>query len=333
MGVTIVIPNYNGIAYLEPCIEALRLQSFQDFSIVVVDNGSTDGSPDWIKKNFPEIHLICLKENKGFSVAVNIGIKSTKTEFVVLLNTDTIAEPQWLENLVNDIKADPKVFSCSSKMLQLSNPELIDDAGDEYTLFGFAYQIGNGLPEKRFNSRREILSSCAGAAIYRRHVFDSIGYFDESFFAYLEDVDLGYRANLFGYKNIYCPDARILHVGSATSGKYSGFKARLSARNNVLLIKKNMHYLQIVLILPFLLVGWILMWLSMRRKGVSSSFIKGTLDGFKQAKSIKRYKFKFPLIKNYIRVQVRLVIGTLGFIRQKYIKLLYNTEHRDIVES
>lgn len=142
-------------------------------------------------------------------------------------------------------------------MIQMHDREKMDDAGNYYCALGWAFAEGKGKPEKKYRKEKKIFSSCAGAAIYRRTILDQIGWFDEEHFAYLEDMDIGYRAQIFGYENWFCPDSRVLHVGSGTSGsRYNLFKVRYSSRNNVYLIYKNMPLLQIIWNLPLLCLGF-----------------------------------------------------------------------------
>ena len=203
--VTIVIPNYNGLAFMEPCFKALELQICRDFQVLVVDNGSTDGSVEWLKEH--DIPSIFLDSNTGFSGAVNRGIRASSTPYVILLNNDTEPDCHYVGEMIKAIERSPKIFSVSCKMIQLYHKELMDDAGDMYSLLGWAYQRGVGRPSSGYNKACRIFSACAGAAIYRREVFEEIGYFDEMHFAYLEDLDVGYRARIAGYDNIYCPSA------------------------------------------------------------------------------------------------------------------------------
>lgn len=244
--VTVVIPNYNGLKFMDPCFKALDLQLCRDFDILVVDNGSTDGSVEWLKEH--EIPSIFLEKNTGFSGAVNVGIKASKTPYVILLNNDTEPDCHYIGEMIKAIERSPEIFSVSSKMIQLYDHSKMDDAGDMYTLLGWAFQRGVGRPATGYNRSCPVFSACAGAAIYRREVFETIGYFDEMHFAYLEDIDVGYRAKIYGYKNVYCPSAMVYHVGSGTSGsRYNSFKVRLAARNNIYLNYKNMPWPQLLL--------------------------------------------------------------------------------------
>lgn len=203
--VTVIIPNYNGKAYNEKCLDSLRRQSFKDFDIVVVDNASDDGSVEMIEEHYPEVKLIRLSENFGFSRAVNEGIRVSNTEFIILLNNDTEATDTFIEELVHAIDGKEEVFSVAAKMLQMANPDKIDGAGDLYCALGWAFAIGKGRNKKYYDKERTVFSACAGAAIYRRAIFEIIGYFDEFHFAYLEDVDVGYRAESWGIETFILP--------------------------------------------------------------------------------------------------------------------------------
>ena len=233
MKTTIIIPNYNGLSFMEPCFEALEKQTTKDFKILVVDNGSTDGSVEWLKER--EIPSIFLPENTGFSGAVNVGIRAADTPYVILLNNDTKVAPHYVEALERAMDRSEKIFSVSSKMIQMYHPDLMDDAGDMYSVLGWAFQRGVGRPEKLYKKSCRVFTACAGAAIYRREVFETIGYFDEMHFAYLEDIDVGYRAKIYGYDNVFCPEAVVYHVGSGTSGsKQSLQNCRIGAAVKIL---------------------------------------------------------------------------------------------------
>ena len=263
---TIIIPNYNGLSFMEPCFESLKEQTVRDFKVLVVDNGSTDGSVEWLKEH--RVPSIFLKENTGFSGAVNTGIRAADTPYVLLLNNDTRVEPGFVAAMERAMDQSPKIFSVSSRMIQMYHPELLDDAGDMYSILGWAYQRGVGRSVNLYQKSCRVFSACAGAAIYRRAVFDEIGLFDELHFAYLEDIDVGWRAKLYGYDNVYCPDAAVYHVGSGTSGsRYNSFKVRLAARNCIYLNYKNMPGWQILLNAPFLLAGIFVKYLFFVKNG------------------------------------------------------------------
>ena len=167
----------------------------------MVDNGSTDGSAEWLKEH--QIPGIFLKENTGFSGAVNAGIRASRTPYVILLNNDTEAEPDYIEELVKAIEQSPRIFSVSPRMIQMHRRDRMDDGGDMYSIMGWAYQRGVGQEIERYERPCHIFSACAGAAIYRREIFEEIGYFDEMHFAYLEDINFRFICCRHGMRVIW----------------------------------------------------------------------------------------------------------------------------------
>ena len=311
--VTIIIPNYNGLKFMEPCFKALRAQSDQNFELLVVDNGSADGSVKWLEDH--QIPSIFLEENTGFSGAVNIGIRESVTPYVILLNNDTEPQPDYVKEMVKAIERSPKIFSVSSKMIQLYHKDLMDDAGDMYSVLGWAYQRGVGQKSSGYNNACRVFSACAGAAIYRREVFDKIGGFDEDHFAYLEDIDVGYRAKICGYENWYCPKAVVYHGGSGTSGsKYNSFKVKLAARNNLYLNYKNMPLLQLILNFLPILAGMAVKYMFFRRIGFAPDYIEGVKEGLKTLKKTKKVRFQMARLGNYIRIEGELIFGTFLYV-------------------
>ncbi len=311
--VTIIIPNYNGLKFMEPCFKALRAQSDQNFELLVVDNGSSDGSVEWLKDH--QIPSIFLEENTGFSGAVNVGIRESVTPYVILLNNDTEPEIDYVREMVKAIERSPKIFSVSSKMIQLYHKGLMDDAGDMYSVLGWAYQRGVGQKSSGYKRACRVFSACAGAAIYRREVFDKIGGFDEDHFAYLEDIDVGYRAKICGYENWYCPKAVVYHVGSGTSGsKYNSFKVKLAARNNLYLNYKNMPLLQLLFNLLPILAGMAVKYLFFRRIGFASDYVEGVKEGIRTLKKTKKVRFQMSRLGNYIRIEGELIFGTFLYV-------------------
>ena len=200
-------------------------------------------------------------------------------------------------------------------MLQMYKPELLDDAGDMYTLMGWAFQRGVGQSSKGYKSACRVFSACAGAAIYRKSVFEEIGYFDEMHFAYLEDMDIGYRAKIAGYDNLYCPGAKVYHVGSGTSGsKYNSFKVKLAARNNIYLNYKNMPGPQLLLNSLPLGAGIFVKYLFFKKKGFAADYVEGLKEGLKTVKKCKKVPFKRENLSNYAAIEWELLAGTLIYI-------------------
>lgn len=134
--VSVIIPNFNGKKYLKDCLDALLIQDFSSYEIVVVDNGSKDGSVQYLRQNYPQVRLVALAENTGFCGAVNVGIRTSQAKYILLLNNDTIVEKGFIQALVQDIKKSPDIFSCQAKMLQMHDKSRIDDAGNYYCALG-----------------------------------------------------------------------------------------------------------------------------------------------------------------------------------------------------
>ena len=311
MQVTVIIPNYNGRHFLGKCLESIEKERVE---VIIVDNSSSDGSVEYITEHYPDFTLIKNQENLGFAAAVNQGISASKTDYVFLLNNDTELEENCISNLVRCIETDENIFAVSSKMIQFENRDVMDDAGDEYTILGWTKKVGNGRSPDLYNEKKEVFSACAGAAIYRRSIFNEIGYFDENFFAYLEDVDISYRARIHGYKSIYCPEAVVYHHGSGTSGsKHNAFKVKISARNNVYLPYKNMPWPQLALNIIFLLLGYFIKYLFFLKGGYGKYYLDGLKEGFKSRHNIKKIGYKGNLI-NYVKIEWLLIKNTVKFL-------------------
>ena len=327
--VTVVIPNYNGMKYLPECMASLcqGQENAPEYEVLIIDNGSADGSVEYLDSEWchkkeapaeeggkPQVRLIALPENTGFCHAVNLGIREARSPYVILLNNDTRVEAGFVKGLYDAIRKDEKIFSVSAKMLMWDKPELLDDAGDRYCVLGWAYSRGKGRPAVDYDKNVSIFSACGGAAIYRRQVFEEIGYFDEAHFAYLEDIDVGYRAKIYGYKNVYCPSAMVYHVGSGTSGsRYNSFKVRLAARNNIYLNYKNMPWPQLLLnALPGIFVKYSFF----RKLGFGKDYLDGLKEGVKTAKLCKKVKYNRDHLKHYAAIEWELCTGTLLYIRE-----------------
>ena len=309
---TVVIPNYNGIAYIENCLDSLLVEKERkEFEILVVDNHSTDGSKELILQKYPQVKLLAFEENTGFCKAVNAGIEASCTEYVILLNNDTKVEDGFVAQLEAAMERHPKAFSVGAKMVDMKNPEVMDDGGDFYCALGWAFARGTGKAADKYTKEIEVFSACAGAAIYRKSVFDVIGKFDEMHFAYLEDLDVGYRAKIYGYHNYFTPNAVVHHAGSASSGsKHNAFKVDLSSKNSVYVIYKNMPLLQQLINLPFFLLGYLVKWLFFVKKGLGGNYFKGVFAGIRRnwSKEAKKHKVRFKMSHfcNYFIIQLEL---------------------------
>jgi len=313
--ISIIIPNFNGKQFLKECLNSIKKQNFSHYEVIIVDNGSNDGSVEYLNENYDEFTLIQNQENLGFATAVNQGIKASNAEYVFLLNNDTELEVECVSKLLNCIDNDENIFGVSSKMIQNQDRNLIDDAGDEYTILGYTKKVGNNRSKELYKNKREIFSACAGAALYRRNIFDIIGYFDENFFAYMDDVDISYRARIYGFKCVYCPEAVVYHDVSATSGsKYNAFKIRLAARNNVYVPYKNMPWPQLILNLLFLILGFLIKYLVFLKKGHGNDYIAGLKEGLTSLDKIDRIRYKNGRLANYLSIEWILIKNTLKII-------------------
>jgi GT2 family glycosyltransferase len=255
--VTVVIPNWNGERFLEICLGSLRAQTFGDFETVLVDNGSSDGSVAFVEENFPEVRLLRLPENLGFSAAANAGIRSSTTELVVLLNNDTEVDSGWLEALVRAADERPEAGFFASKLVDFRDRRLLDGAGDALRRSGLPYRLGHGEVDRgQFEREAFVFSACAAAAMYRRGMLDDIGLFDEDFFSYCEDGDLSFRAQLASYRCLYVSYAVVYHMGSAsTGGKRSSTATRLGTQNGMNLLVKNLPAALAWRLLPSIVAG------------------------------------------------------------------------------
>jgi GT2 family glycosyltransferase len=265
--VVVIVLNWNGRRYLKRCLRSVLGQTYRDLEVVLVDNGSTDGSLALLNEHFPQVRVIANSENRGFAAANNQAIESTDSEYVVTLNNDTKAYPTWLEELVRTASTDERLGACASRMLFAHQPDVINSAGIALDRAGIAWEWRSGErddPTER--EPTEVFGACAGAALYRRAMLDEIGQFDEDFFAYLEDVDLAWRAQWAGWRTLSVPTARVLHFHSGTAIEGSSFKNRLLGRNKVWLIVKNypwphlLRYLPVILSYDVGLLPYVMLW-------------------------------------------------------------------------
>lgn len=233
---SVVIPSWNGARFLGPCLESLDRQSWRDFEVLVVDNGSTDGTAATLAA-FPAVGCLRLPENRGFAAACNAGIKATAGEVVVLLNNDTEAEPAWLERLVGGLLAAPDAGMAQPKVRLFDRRDVLHTTGDTVNRAGMPANRGVWeLDRGQWDGQREVFGANAAAAAYRRSMLADVGLLEERFGSYLEDVDLAWRARLRGWRCIYVPEAVIYHHVSATGG--GPLASYLVARNRWWLVAR-----------------------------------------------------------------------------------------------
>lgn len=241
--VAVVIVNWNGEPFLEQCLAALMTQTVKPYEIILVDNASSDGSIE-ITRRFPAVRLVALDQNTGFARGNNLAIEtaSKEAEWIALINPDAFAEPYWLEALLLAAESNPGFDVFASKLVNAADPTMLDGAGDAYHISGLVWRMGHGYPVPiSAESEHEVFSPCAAAALYRRSALCEIGGFDEDYFCYVEDVDLGFRLRLAGHRCLYVPQSVAHHVGSGTTGGlHSNFSIYYGHRNLVWTFIKNM---------------------------------------------------------------------------------------------
>ena len=267
---SILIINWNGEEFLTKCLNALHEQTIKDFEIILVDNGSDDGSVELIQRDHPYVKLILLDENKGYAAGNNIGAREARGDWLVLLNNDAYPAVDWLEKLLEGIEAFKDSAFFGSCLIQSNHPGLIDGIGDVYHVSGLAWRDGYNQPVSNVPEEPvEIFSPCGAAAAFRRSAFENVGGFDEDYHSYLEDVDLGFRLRLQGLKGYLLPDAIAMHEGSASTGMGSDFTVYHGHRNLVWTYFQNMPGRYFWLYLPFHIIVnfFFLINFSIRGKG------------------------------------------------------------------
>ena len=261
MKVSVIILNWNGKKFLKECLDSLAAQTYRDFETILVDNGSTDGSAEYVRDNYFWVRLLALHENTGFAEGNNRALLLAQGEFVVLLNNDTKIKPDFLKEMLEAAQCDEKVGMVAAKMMNYYSPQIIDSAGLKISSNGLGYSIGIDERDSGQYDGVDIFGPCGGAALYCRTMLDEIGFFDPDFFAYYEDYDLAWRARLAGWKAVAASLALVYHVHSATGGMMSPFKVYHSHRNKWFVIIKNwpvtllLRYLPIVLCLDIASFG------------------------------------------------------------------------------
>ena len=277
--ISVIVLNYNGKGFLNSCLSSLASQTYSDFEVIVVDNGSRDGSPEYIEENYPWVRLAKNDENLGFAGGTNVGIRAAKGEFIITLNNDSRADSRFIEELIKPM-ADPEVGVCAAKMLFPDGR--INSAGICISRSGAAWDRGMFEPDRgQYEFVEEVFGACAGAALYRREMMDEIGLFDEDFFLYLEDVDLAFRARLAGWKCIYVPGARVIHHHGGTAGVGSDLAVYYGNRNIVWYPIKDFPFRLLITSLPFIVARNLAVIPYYALRGQGGVILKSKLDALK----------------------------------------------------
>ena len=252
--VSVIVLNWNGRQFLADCLGSLAEQTYRPFEVILVDNGSIDGSAAYVRETFPWVTLVELPDNSGFAAGNGHGLRASRGEFIVTLNNDTRVVPTFLAELVKPMLEDDRIGMVAAKMHNYYDAGRIDALGVVPAISGLGLSIGHGeVDTGQHDQLTEVFGPCGGAALYRRTMLDAVGFFDPDFFAYYEDLDLAWRGRLVGWRAVPAPRALVYHVHSGTSGKMSPFTLRHLHRNKWFTILKNWPVALLLERLPLLL--------------------------------------------------------------------------------
>ncbi|RIJ32329.1 glycosyltransferase family 2 protein [Henriciella mobilis] len=286
---SVIIVNYNGGSCLQRALDSLAAQTFSDFELLLVDNASADGSIDSVDlSGLERVRVLRQTENHGFAKGNNIAAHEAQGEWLILLNPDCIAKEDWLESIARGIERHPDISTFTCAQIDLNTPSQLDGIGDAYSIFGIPWRGGFGRPIEELPPEGYCFSACGASAVYRKRLFLDVGGFDERFFCYCEDVDLGYRLQLLGHDCLFLPDAVVHHEGSAISGRYSYFTTYHGNRNRTWLFIKNTPLLLLVLTFPGHILMLAYIYMRNRKRNDHDGLKKGLLDGLKGGWRLRR---------------------------------------------
>jgi GT2 family glycosyltransferase len=319
---SVIVVNWNGKHFLETCLTALRRQTFRDFETILVDNGSGDGSTEYVRAQFSEVNLVVLTENRGFTGGNIAGWEHSSGELIVLLNNDTEADPRWLEALHKASRDFPKAGSFASKMLHFDERTRIDNCGFAVTTAAMTVDLGRGEQDgPDWADPRKVFGACGGAAAYRRSMLEDIGFLDHDFFMTYEDVDLSFRAQLRGHDCMFIPGAIVYHHYRATMKNYPARQVFFSQRNIEFVYMKNLPLGRMLVSMPqrFLYeLGGAAYFFKM---GVGGAFLKAKVDAIRQLPALVRKRKHIQSRRIITNGQLRSLMQSNWF-GMKFKKLL-----------
>ena len=289
--ISIIIVAWNSAESLPRCLDCLSLQTFQDFEVILIDNGSHDDGTNELEKKYPglDLHIERLTKNLGFASANNRGARHARGTWLALLNADAFPEPDWLEKILQAAKQYPEFSFFTSRQIQFHQPDLLDGSGDDYHISGLAWRRFYNYQARNYGfEEEEVFSACGAAAIYPRDDFLKVGGFDEHYFSYFEDVDLSFRLRLAGRRCLYVPQAVVYHIGSASSGKVSDFVIYHGHRNLVWTYFKNMPGILFWRYLPLHMLMNLFFIISFVFKGRGIAILRAKGDAFYRLPAIIR---------------------------------------------
>ena len=323
--VSIIVVNWNGERFLKDCLGALSGQTYANCEIILVDNGSSDNSVCFTRENFPEVKLVALRENTGFTGGNAAGLDVAVGDFVGLVNNDARLEKTWLENLIRPMLGDPTIGVCASKLI-FENSQTVNSAGDGLTTAGVGFNRGLGQKAAQFETPESVFGACGAAVLYRRRMLDEIGFLDKDFFLYDEDTDLNFRAQLAGWKCIYVPTAIAHHVANATARRLSDLHVYYHTRNLEFVWIKNMPFGVMLRFAHHKVIQELgsFCYLCLRH-GKWVPFFKAKRDALKMLPVMLKKRAKIQARKRVPNRYVRSVLTsmfTFGFFRQKMKQLI-----------
>jgi GT2 family glycosyltransferase len=319
---SIIVVNWNGKHFLETCLTALRQQTFQGFETILVDNGSTDGSVEYVRTEFPEVKLTVLHENRGFTGGNITGYELAHGDLIVLLNNDTEAHPRWLEEIHNAVREHPNAGSFASKMLLFDERKRIDICGSVLTTAGTTVPLGRGeLDGPAWIEPCKVFGACAGAAAYRRSMIEDVGFFDPDLFMVYEDLDLSFRAQLRGYECMFVPGAIVYHHLGATRNKTPARNVFFSQRNVELAYLKNMPLWLMLLGAPQRLLYELGSAAYFFKLGTGLAFLKAKLDVVRCLPAVVRKRREIQRRRTLTNAQLRAMMQS-NWLGLKWKKLI-----------
>jgi GT2 family glycosyltransferase len=330
--VSVIILNYNGRTLLEECMRSLYSQSFSSFQIIIVDNGSTDGSVEEIKRylnngmNVPSVKPVYLPYNSGFAEGNIEGIRCADGKYIALLNNDTEVHEQWLQELMRVMDNHKDVGICASKLI-VHNKEIIDSAGDGFARSLQGHKRGEGDDSNEFSKQEYVFGACAGAALYRREMLEDVGSFDEDFFLIHEDTDLNFRAQLAGWKVLYVPTAIVYHKVRSSIVDMSDIAVYYTIRNRDFVRIKNVPCLVIVKCLPEFITGIVAeFFYFVVRHGKIRLYCRAKYDVLKNFKKMmikRRSIMRKRRVRNQYIYHLMTPIWKRDLIKRKLKKIIY----------
>jgi GT2 family glycosyltransferase len=307
--ISVIVVNWNGKPFLDDCLSAMRRQTFRDFETIFVDNGSTDGSVEYVQKQFPEVKLLALPDNRGFTGGNIAGYAHASGTLVVLLNNDTEAHPNWLDEIHKASEAYPSAGSFASKMMYFDERGRIENCGFDLGMGGATLDLGrNELDGPAWAQPRKVFGGCGGAVAYRRRMLEEIGFLDPEFFMIYEDADLSFRAQLRGYECVYIPGAVVYHRYRVTIRKSPARQVFYSQRNVEFVYLKNMPLGLILRSAPQRCLYELGAAVYFTRQGTGSAFFRAKWDVLRRLPTVLRKRREIQKRRTITDSQMRAIL-------------------------